>query len=433
MPLPPWPQRGLHVIAKPIGPICNLRCAYCFYLGKESLYPAGESWRMSDETLDAYVRQYLDAQPPSVDEVDFAFQGGEPTLMGLDFFRRVVELQAVHARPGVRIHNSLQTNGVLLDDAWCEFLAEHRFLVGLSLDGPAEMHDKFRVDRAGEGTFERVTAAMRRLLRHGVEFNTLTCIHQHNANHPLRVYRFLRDHGVRFMQFIPVVERETDDQGKVWINNRSVLPVEFGRFLIEVFDEWFRRDVGRVFVRDFDAALGAWTDRGRSPCVYAEECGRALALEHNGDLYACDHFVDPEHRLGNIHETPIRELADAADQRQFGRDKSARLPDDCRRCPYRFACQGGCPKDRTMTTLGGQPGLSFLCEGFRMFFGLVAGAMEAMAAEVRAGRPAANVAKRADAVGDAPGDDAGQPVRRNAPCPCGSGKKFKNCCMRRGA
>ena len=387
MPQPIWSQRGLHVIAKPIGPICNLRCRYCFYLQKESLYPAGETWRMSDETLETYVRQYLEAQPEAAGEIDFAFQGGEPTLMGLDFFRRVVALQEQYARPGLRIHNSLQTNGTLLDDAWCEFLKQHDFLVGLSLDGPAELHDKFRVDQAGQGTFDRVLQTLERLKRHRVQFNVLTCVNRHNGNHARRVYRFLRDAGVTFMQFIPIVEPNADPSTpERLVTGRSVLPKQFGRFLIEVFDEWFAHDVGRVFVRDFDQALGAWAGAGASLCVHAEECGRAVAIEHNGDLYACDHFVDQDHRLGNIHQTPIRELADLAQQERFGRDKSARLPEVCRRCCFRFACQGACPKDRIATTPDGQPGLNYLCEGFKMFFAHVAGPMEAMAAEIRAGR-----------------------------------------------
>jgi uncharacterized protein len=289
---PPWSQLGLHVIAKPIGPICNLRCDYCFYLEKESLYGKGESWRMSDETLEAYVRQYIEAQPEVVQEVDFAFQGGEPTLLGIDFFRRVVELQKKHAPAGMRIRNSLQTNGVLLDDQWCDFLRANDFLVGLSIDGPINLHDKYRRDKQGRGTFDRVCQAMRRLFRHGVEFNALTCVSRSNADHPVRVYRFLRDAGIQFIQFIPIVERLEDAAaagGRVGLSNRALLdkpavapesrkaarpeelvgprsvrPEQFGRFLVEVFDEWVHRDVGQVFVRDFDQALAGWAGAGPS-------------------------------------------------------------------------------------------------------------------------------------------------------------------------
>jgi uncharacterized protein len=450
---PPWSQLGLHVIAKPIGPICNLRCDYCFYLEKESLYGRGESWRMSDETLDAYVRQYIEAQPEPVEEIDFAFQGGEPTLLGIDFFRRVIQLQKKHAREGMRIHNSLQTNGVLLDDAWCEFLRENDFLVGLSIDGPINLHDKYRRDKQGRGTFERVTRAMRRLFRHGVEFNALTCVSRCNADHPVRVYRFLRDAGIQFIQFIPIVERlnsvpsptespptvsaspteSPPSAAEELVSRRSVRPEQFGRFLVEVFDEWVYRDVGKTFVRDFDQALAAWAGAGPSLCVYAKHCGRATAVEHNGDLYSCDHFVDPQHKLGNIHQAPIKELANSPRQEQFGLDKEHKLPDVCRRCPHLFVCNGACPKDRFLSGADGRPGLNYLCEGYKMFFGHIDPLMQAMAAEVHAGRPAAGVMHRLRARRQRTREQAtaAGPIRRNEPCPCGSGRKYKQCCMRR--
>jgi len=442
MSLPDWSQRGLHVIAKPIGPICNLRCAYCFYLEKASLYRQVRQWRMSDETLQLYIRQYVEVQPDTVEEIDFAFQGGEPTLAGLDFFQRVVELQKAHVPAGKRIHNSLQTNGILLDDAWCEFLKRHDFLVGISIDGPADLHDKYRLDRQRRGTFDRVAAAIARLQKHGVPLNALVCVSRHNGDHPLRVYRFLRDCGISFLQFIPIVQGKTgplaeDDSRKTRpeeLSSRwSVLPKQFGRFLIGVFDEWVSRDVGRVFVRDFDEALGAWAGAGAKLCVYAEECGRALAIEHNGDLYSCDHFVDAEHRLGNIHEVEIRSLANSLPQERFGRDKSAALPAACRECGVRFVCNGACPKDRFLRSPNRERGLNYLCEGLRMFFEHVAPTMEAMAAEVRAGRPAAGVMHELRARRHRTREEASgvRPVPRNAPCPCGSGKKFKNCCLRR--
>jgi len=439
---PSWSQLGLHVIAKPIGPICNLACAYCFYLGKKSLYEKRETWRMSDETLEAYVRQYIEAQPQTVEEIDFAFQGGEPTLLGIDFFRRVVQLQKKHVPATMRVRNSLQTNGVLLDDHWCEFLREHDFLVGLSIDGPVNLHDEYRRDKQGRGTFDRVTRAMRRLFRHGVQFNALTCVNRHNADHPVRVYRFLRDSGIEFMQFIPIVERlagvdsptgpSSTDAGEM-VSERSVRPRQFGRFLIEVFDEWVRHDVGRVFVRDFDQALAAWAEAGTSLCIYAKHCGRATAIEHNGDLYSCDHFVDLPHKLGNIHETSIKELANSPRQEQFAVDKEAKLPELCRRCPYLFICNGACPKDRFVRTEDGQPGLNYLCEGYRMFFEHVDPYMKAMAGELAAGRPATTVMHRLRAEQHRVREEAAAagPVRRNAPCPCGSGRKFKHCCMRR--
>ncbi|NQU23866.1 MAG: anaerobic sulfatase maturase [Candidatus Nealsonbacteria bacterium] len=431
MPPPPWPQLGLHVIAKPIGPVCNLRCAYCFYLDKESLYGQGEDWRMSDRTLDAFVRQYIEAQPEAVDVIDFAFQGGEPTLLGIDFFRRVIELQKEHRPPDKQIQNALQTNGLLLDDRWCEFLRANNFLVGLSIDGPIDLHDKYRRDKQGRGTFERVAATMQRLSRHGVEFNALTCVNRHNGDHGRRVYRFLRDAGVQFMQFIPIVERLENAEPQA-VSDRSVRPEQFGRFLIEVFDEWVGRDVGQVFVRDCDQALSAWVSAaGADLCVYAQHCGRAVAIEHNGDLYSCDHFVDLPHKLGNIHDTPIRELANSPEQEQFGRDKHQKLPNVCRRCPWLFICNGACPKDRFVAA-DGQPGLNYLCPGYKAFFKHIDPTMKAMAAEVQAGRPAAGVMHRLRAGRQQAREEAVAtgPIRRNAPCPCGSGKKFKSCCMR---
>jgi uncharacterized protein len=440
---PAWSELGLHVIAKPIGPVCNLRCAYCFYLEKEALYPRGERWKMSDETLEAYVRQYIEAQPVIVDQIDFAFQGGEPTLLGLDFFRRVVELQEKYAPPGKRIHNSLQTNGILLDDAWCEFLREHNFLVGLSIDGPANLHDKYRRDREGRGTFERVTRAMRRLFRHRVEFNALTCVNRTNGDHPIRVYRFLRDAGIQFIQFIPIVEPLPEVRAagapkgvkpERVVSERSVLPDQFGRFLIAVFDEWVRNDVGRVFVRDFDQALACWAGVGASLCIYTKECGRAAAIEHNGDLYSCDHFVDPEHKLGNILQTPIAQLANSPRQERFGRDKWVKLPGCCRRCEVLFACHGACPKDRFLQSPDGEPGLNFLCAGYKAFFKHVDPYMKFMADEVRAGRPAAGIMRRLRAEQQRVHEQTsgnGRSTRRNDPCPCGSGKKYKHCCMRR--
>ncbi len=436
---PSWSQLGLHVIAKPIGPICNLDCDYCFYLQKESLYADGESWRMSDQTLEAYVRQYFEAQPETVEEIDFAFQGGEPTLLGIDFFRRAVELQKQYAPGRMRVRNSLQTNGVLLDDRWCEFLRENNFLVGLSLDGPVNLHDKYRRDKQGRGTFDRVAKAMRCLFRHGVEFNALTCVNRHNAEHPVRVYRFLRDAGIEFVQFIPIVERigpgksPTESPSTTLVSERSVRPQQFGRFLIGVFDEWVSHDVGRVFVRDFDQALAAWVGAGASLCIYAKHCGRATAIEHNGDLYSCDHFVDRPHKLGNIHQAPLVELANAPRQEQFGRDKEATLPGQCRRCRWLLICNGACPKDRFLDTADGEPGLNYLCKGYQMFFEHVDPTMKAMAAELQAGRPAVGVMHQLRARQQRARQEAlaAGPVRRNDPCPCGSGKKFKSCCLRR--
>ena len=429
-----------HVMAKPTGSVCNIDCKYCFYLEKEKLYPdKRRQWRMDDETLELYVRQYIEAQ--DVPAANFAWQGGEPTLMGVDFFRRAVALQKEYA-DGKEITNAFQTNGILLDDEWGEFLAENNFLVGLSVDGPQEMHNRYRVDKGEKPTFERVYAGLQMLKKHKVEFNTLTVLQNHNADFPLEVYRFLRDEGSGFMQFIPIVERLTQEpeedglelidpyfEGRSNVTRWSVTPLQYGRFLTRVFDEWVRNDVGQAFVQIFDISLGAWVGQEPSLCIFAETCGKALIIEHNGDLYSCDHFVYPDYRLGNVHEETIREMVDSPLQTKFGDDKRDQLPKMCRECSFRFACNGGCPEHRFAKTPDGEEGLNYLCKAYKMFFGHVDPYMRYMAEEVRRGRPAASVMEwvryqdemKAAAVKKAkPG--------RNDPCPCGSGKKFKQCC-----
>ncbi len=427
-PTPP----AFHVMVKPRGPVCNLSCAYCYYLSKERLYP-GSDFRMTDELLEDFTRQYIAAQ--RVPDVTLGWQGGEPTLMGLDFFRRAVALQEKYRRPGMRVQNGLQTNGTLLDDAWCRFFAEHNFLIGLSLDGPRELHDAYRRDKGGRPTHARVVAGARLLQKHGVEFNILTTVHAANVGHPLAVYRFLRDEvGAQFVQFIPIVERDnaTGFQEGDRLTGRSVTGRQYGDFLIAAFDEWVRRDVGRVFVQIFDVALAAWVGQRPGLCVFEETCGTALVLEHNGDLYACDHFVEPRCRLGNIRETPLVELVGSEQQRQFGLAKRDALPRLCRECEVRFICHGGCPKNRVARTPDGEAGLNVLCDGYRAFFTHIDRPMRVMAAELRAARPAANV-MRILVQEEAELQERFAHARRNDPCPCGSGLKFKHCHGRRAA
>lgn len=379
---------------KPRGAICDLACAYCYYLSKERLYP-GSDFRMSEEVLESFTRRYIESQ--HVSEVVFGWQGGEPLLMGLAFFQRAVELQERYRRPGMRILNTLQTNGTRLDDAWCRFFREHGFLIGLSLDGPAHLHDVYRVDRAGNPTFERVMAGLKLLQEHGVAFNTLTTVHAANVAHPLEVYRFLRDAaGTRFAQFIPIVERENETgfQEGDRVTGRSVPARGYGDFLISVFEEWVRHDVGRVFVQAFDVALAAWVGGRPGLCIFEETCGEALAMEHNGDLYACDHFVEPDYRLGNILEVPLEELVASPGQQAFGGAKQDALPRCCRACEVRFACNGGCPKNRFIRTQDGEVGLNYLCEGYRAFFNHIDPAMRFMAGELAAGRPPANIMRQ---------------------------------------
>lgn len=422
------PPLAFHVMLKPRGAICNLSCQYCYFLAKEGLYP-GSRFRMADDLLEAFTRQYIAAQ--RAPEVTFAWQGGEPTLMGLDFFRRAVALQEQHRPPGMRVYNAFQTNGTTLDDEWCAFFREHGFLVGISLDGPRALHDCYRVDKGGQPTFDRVMAGLALLKKHGVEFNVLTTVHAANAGHPLDVYRFLRDEaGAQFIQFIPIVERDNAAgiQEGDRVTARSVTAAQYGDFLIAVFDAWVRRDVGRVFVQIFDAALAAWSGGRPGLCVFEETCGHALAMEHNGDLYACDHFVEPRYRLGNVREERLINLVASPQQRRFGLDKRDALPRCCRECAVRFVCNGGCPKDRFVRTPDGEPGLNYLCAGFKAFFSHIDAPMRFMAAELRARRPPANV--MAFMLGqDAVRERAYAAAGRNDPCPCGSGKKYKQCCL----
>ena len=393
--------RGFHIMAKPVGPICNLNCEYCFYLEKENLYPATSSWAMTGELLESFIRQYIDAQEAPT--ISFAWQGGEPTLLGVDYFRKIVELEKRYAN-GKRIENSFQTNGVLLDDAWAEFLAENRFLVGLSIDGPAELHDCYRVNKGAQPTFPAVLRGLGYLKKHGVEFNALTVVHRKNSCHPLEVYHFLKDVGSGYMQFIPVVERRAaapDTHGLVLIGPDptpqaavtawSVEPLEFGKFLCAIFDEWVRSDVGRYFVQTFDVALESWAGVPQSLCIFRETCGGAMAIEHNGDLYSCDHYVYPEHHLGNIMDRSLQTLAGSEEQRRFGLDKRDTLPRYCRECEVRFACHGECPKHRFTRTPDGECGLNYLCAGYKLFFHHIGPYMQFMASELRQYHPPANV------------------------------------------
>lgn len=440
--------RSFHLMTKPVGPICNLDCKYCFYLEKEKLYPGKSNWRMPDDVLEKYVRQYIGAQ--QVPEVTFAWQGGEPTLMGLDFFRRAVELQQRYAN-GKKIANAIQTNGTLLDDAWCDFLNTNGFLVGLSIDGPRKYHDLYRVDKEGKPTFDRVIAAARLMKRHRVDFNTLCVVNRANSVAPLDVYRFLKSEGSGYIQFIPLVERvgggelplaeppvlvepgrvrlpvvaDTSPSSGGAVTPWSVEPLAYGNFLCTIFDEWVRKDVGRVFVQIFDVQLGIWMGHPSTLCVFGETCGDAMALEHNGDLYACDHYVYPQYKLGNVATDSLTDLVASPAQRKFGTDKRDTLPRYCRECDVKFACNGECPKHRFLTTPDGEPGLNYLCAGYKKFFHHIDPYMREMGRLLQSGLPAAGIMRT---IADAQRKDASAPIGRNHPCPCGSGKKFKKCC-----
>jgi uncharacterized protein len=420
----------IHVLAKPTGATCNLKCSYCFFLSKEHLYP-GSHFRMSDEVLEQYIRQLIESH--RTNQVTVAWQGGEPTLMGIDFFRRAIEYQRLHQRPGMTFENTMQTNGTLLDDEWCEFFRANGFLIGISIDGPRRFHDAYRVDKRGRPTFERVMGGLRLLQKHGVEYNILATVNRLNADHPLEVYQFLRDEaGAAWMQFIPAIERLNGEgvflarEGKI-VSDRSVLPEQLGNFLITIFDEWVRRDVGKVFVQTFEATVRNWLGlRSSGMCTFDATCGHGLAMEHNGDLYSCDHFVEPKYFLGNILQNHMMELAGCPRQQTFGRSKLEALPGRCRGCEVRFACQGECPKNRFVITPDGEPGMNYLCAAYKAFFHHVDRPMKIIAALLRRGRPAEQVMQLLAA----PHGQSGRAFAkagRNDPCPCGSGRKFKKC------
>ena len=433
--MPSMSASPFHIMTKAIGPICNLDCKYCFYLEKEKLYPHVSNWAMSEDVLESYVRQYIEAQDTPV--VSFAWQGGEPTLLGVDYFRRVTDLQRKYA-DGKQIVNAFQTNGVLLNETWAEFFRQNGFLVGVSIDGPRALHDALRVDKGGQPTFDRVMRGIQILKQHKVEFNTLTTVHRANADAAIDVYRFLKEIGSGFMQFILIVERisyqassdglqlvSPDFSRTARVAPWSVDARQFGRFLCSIFDECVRRDVGRYFVQIFDVSLQMWAGLESSICVFRRTCGAALALEQSGDLYSCDHFVYPENRLGNIMESPLAALVDSEQQHRFGQTKDTALPRYCLECDVRFACNGECPKHRFITTPEGEPGLNYLCAGYKMFFHHIDPYMQFMAAELAASRPPANVMKW---VAAADTREANGKIGRNDPCPCGSGKKLKHCC-----
>ncbi len=447
--------QGIHIVAKPIGPLCNLNCEYCFYLEKQALFGAKEKYRMADKILSTFITNYIKSQPTPV--VEFVWQGGEPTLLGIDFFKRVVELQRPFAHKKT-INNSLQTNGTLLTDDWCAFLKKNNFMVGISLDGPKDVHDRYRRDRKGNGTFDRVIQGLRLLQKHKVEYNVLASVARDTATRPLDVYRFLRDEGVEFIQFTPIVERMPDartsrlglrlagpaeltkefiskttspsprsspsrgeddsnsapplrggDEGEGelcsftygLISNReeqqtevtpwTVIPEEYGDFLFDIYEEWVRHDVGKVFVMNFEWALNAWIGNPSPVCIHADQCGRSVVLEHNGDVYACDHCVYPEYKLGNILTDNLLQMVDKSLQSGFGMTKETALPRWCRECEVLAACRGGCPKHRFAQTYYKEPGLHYLCPGYKKFFLHIRKYLRAMTSLLENGLPASHV------------------------------------------
>ncbi len=428
---------GFHLLSKPSGSTCNINCTYCFFLSKEALYPNDKS-RMSDATLEEYIRQLLESHISP--EVTIAWQGGEPTLMRLDFFKRSVEIANKYKKPGQTVLHTFQTNGILLDDEWCAFFKEHNFLVGLSVDGPREIHDAYRVDRGAKGTFDRVMNGWAMLRKHEVDFNILCTVHAANEKHGREVYRFFRDElHAQWIQFIPIVERASKETIEIanqgWaeqagrnrllytqtgtlVTERSVGGRQYGQFMIDVFEEWVRHDVGTVFVQLFDVTLEAYTG-SHLLCIHAPTCGGAPVLEHNGDLFSCDHYVEPDYKLGNIHDTHMLEMVASAEQIKFGNDKRDTLTAQCKRCEVLPLCNGGCPKDRFSLSTDGEPGQNYLCRGLELFFKHTQPAMRTMIMLLQRNQAPSQIMNLTTA------EDETRPP--NKPCPCGSGIEFQLC------
>lgn len=411
-------SRDFQVFAKPAGALCNLGCHYCYYLEKEKLYEADEPLCMPDDVLEAYIAQHIDAWPDSV--VRFSWHGGEPTVLGLDYFRKIVALQRKHAPSARRIVNGIQTNGTLLDGEWCRFLAAENFAVGVSLDGPQVMHDLYRLTKDGRSTYEQAIRGYKLLQQHRIQCEVLCVVSACNVQCPLQVYRSFRQIETEYLTFLPLVERRPGRPGGV--SDRTVPAEAWGQFLCDVFDEWVTHDIGRIKVQIFEEAARPALGRGHTLCIFKETCGGVPVVEQNGDFYCCDHFVDAAHRLGNIRATPLVELLESREQRAFGRAKLETLPGYCRACGARGMCNGGCPKNRFIETPDGESGLNFLCAGYQRFFTHCGPFLTQVSALRRQQQAAAAPAVRSEMALKA---------GRNDPCPCGSGKKFKTCCMGR--
>lgn len=393
--------KPLYVMLKPAGAHCNLTCKYCYYLEKNKLYPTAQRHLMSDEMLEQFTREYIEAQ--TMNQVLFTWHGGEPLLRSIDFYRKALSLQQKYAG-GRRIDNVIQTNGTLLTDEWCEFFAQNHWLVGISIDGPQPDHDHYRLTAAGKPSWKKVMQGIKLLKKHGVEWNAMAVVNAYNANHPLEFYRFFKENGCQFLQFTPIVERLTRhedgrtlaslaDKNEISLSEASVAPEQWGYFLCAIFDEWVRKDVGKIFVEIFDCTLANWMGISPGICAYSKECGHAGVMEHNGDVYSCDHFVFPEYKLGNIRDHSLIDMLYGEQQQEFSRLKHSSLPRQCKECDMEFACHGECPKNRFMKDKYGDSGLNYLCPGYYHYYQHVAPYMDYMKQELMSQRPPSNIMK----------------------------------------
>ena len=412
-------SREFQVFAKPAGSVCNLDCRYCYYLKKKDLYGKGASFRMSDDILELYIVHHIDAS--SAEVINFSWHGGEPTVLGLDYFRKIVALQRKHRPSGRQIRNGIQTNGTLLDEDWCRFLAAEGFGVGLSLDGPKELHDLYRVSKKQEPTHEQVMRGYALLQKHRIPFDILCVVHDQNVRYPTKVYRFFKEIGARFLGFLPLVELRSDEQS---VSDHTVPAEAFGAFLCTIFDEWLSQDIGRINVQIFEEAIRTAFGQDHALCIFRKTCGDIPVIEHNGDFFSCDHFVDMEHRIGNIGETPLIDMLDSAAQRAFGQAKLSGLPLFCRTCEVLAMCNGGCPKDRFILTPDGERGLNYLCAGYKRFFTHCRPFVAELSVQWREQQSEGKTLTTPEKT-----TKINVKTGRNDPCPCGSGRKYKKCCM----
>jgi uncharacterized protein len=415
-------SREFQIFAKPAGPVCNLDCQYCYYLKKKQLYPTGESFFMPDDVLEQYIIQHIDACPESV--IRFSWHGGEPTILGLDYFRKIVSIQRNHTPSNRRVANGIQTNGTLLDDEWCRFLSAEGFAVGLSLDGPQELHDRHRVTKNRKPTHKKTMRGYELLRKYKVYFDILCVVNSYNCQYPLEVYRFFKQIEAPYVSFLPMVEHQPDTEDG--ISDLTVPTEAWGNFLCTVFNEWMSRDIGRIKIQIFEESARTAFEQEHSLCIFRPVCGDIPVVEHNGDFFSCDHFVDAEHRLGNICEIPLIDLLESQEQRAFGQAKLDTLPRYCLDCEVRAMCNGECPKNRFIKTPDGETGLNYLCAGYKRFFNHCKLFVSEVSAQWRRQslEQQMHITHKADVHKDRkPG--------RNAPCPCGSGKKYKVCCMRK--
>lgn len=393
--------KPLYVMLKPAGAHCNLACKYCYYLEKNKLYPTAQRHLMSDEMLEQFTREYIEAQ--TMNQVLFTWHGGESLLRSIDFYRKAISLQQKYAGDR-RIDNVIQTNGTLLTDEWCEFFAQNHWLVGISIDGPQPDHDHYRLTAAGKPSWKKVMQGIKLLKKHGVEWNAMAVVNAYNVNHPLEFYRFFKENGCQFLQFTPIVERLTRhedgrtlanlaDKDEISLSEASVAPEQWGYFLCAIFDEWVRKDVGKIFVEIFDCTLANWMGISPGICAYSKECGHAGVMEHNGDVYSCDHFVFPEYKLGNIRDHSLIDMLYGEQQQEFSRLKHSSLPRQCKECDMEFACHGECPKNRFMKDKYGDSGLNYLCPGYYHYYQHVAPYMDYMKQELMSQRPPSNIMK----------------------------------------